>query len=115
MISAEEAKQLANDFKNNYRKQERIALENRITSEIEKAAREGKYTIHTTVPAEDAGYIVPIIEEAGYEVGYVNKREINDKHDIIIRWTPAENKKKAKSIAEELLKRLELQQPRLKY
>ena len=115
MIKAEEAIQLANNFKDNYRKQERVALENRITSEIEKAARAGKYTLHTTVHVEDAGYLVSIIEDAGYEVGYDSKCAIKDEYHIVISWMPAENKKKVKSLAEELLKRLELQPLRLKY
>lgn len=115
MIKAEEAIKLANSYKENYRKQERIALENKITAAIEKVAREGKYTIHITVDAEDAGYIVSILEDAGYEIGYADKGAIKDKCHIVISWIPAENKKKVKSLAEELLKRLEPQQVRLKY
>ena len=113
MISAEEAIQLANSYKDNYRKQERIALENKITAEIEKAAREGKYTIHTTVHVDDAEYIVSILKDAGYEIGYADKKAIKDECQIIISWIPAENKKKVKSLAEELLKRLEPQQLKL--
>jgi hypothetical protein len=67
MIRAEEAIQLANSYKDNYRKQERIALENEVSAEVEKAARQGEYCCIITADPDDVGYIQEKLKENGFK------------------------------------------------
>ena len=67
MIRAEEAIQLANNYKENYRKQERITLENNVSKWVEDAAKEGKYNCIIEADPRDVDYIRGKLKENGFK------------------------------------------------
>ena len=108
MIKAEEAIQLANSYKDNYRKQERIALENKVSAEVEKAARNGKYKVMLSIDYQDKDYIIEKVQSYGFQVGNVCKRDESTLYSVEIMWNPAATPKTTgRSLAQEFLKRLE--------
>ena len=95
MIKAEEAIQLADSFKENYRKQERITLENNVSKWVEDAARKGDYSCIIGADPDDVGYIQEKLKENGFkcEVVPMGTRygEANDVH-IKVFWEKQEPK-----------------------
>lgn len=108
MIKAEEAIRLANEYKDNYRKQERIALENKASAEIEKAARKGNYKVIMSVNYQDKDYIIEKVQREGFQVGNVFELSDKEHYSVEIIWNPAATPKtNSRSLAEEFIKRLE--------
>lgn len=110
MIKAEEAIQLASSYKENYRKQERITLENNVSKWVEDAAKEGKYSCIVEADPKDSDYIIEKLQENGFkcEVAPMGSRYGENIH-IKVCWghqasTP---KTTGRSLAQEFLKRLE--------
>ena len=112
MIKAEEAIQLANNFKDNYRKQERITLENNVSKWVEDAARKGDYSCIVEADPEDVGYIQKKLKENGFkcEVDRMATRYGGaERVHIKVWWDHQASTPKAtgRSLAQEFLKRLE--------
>ena len=89
MIKAEEAIQLANNFKDNYRQQERITLENNVSKWVEDSARQGEYSCIIVADPRDSDYIQAKLKENGFECEVVpmgtRYGEANDVH-IKVYW-----------------------------
>ena len=89
MISVEEAKGLVLSHKKNYRKQERIDLENRVSAEIEKAAKEGESTCIVPVNPKDSDYIQDKLKENGFKcdmLSPVDRHVLDDNFIHIKIW-----------------------------
>ena len=86
MIKAQEAIRLTKESKENYRKQERIALENKVSAEIEKAARKGYSDTGLLVEYQDEEFIIQKLQNAGFQIGKI--REMSDKkyNSIDVSW-----------------------------
>ena len=112
MIKAEEAIQLANNYKDNYRKQERITLENNVSKWVEDAAREGKYSCIVVADPKDSDYIFEKLKENGFKCEVVPMATQFGKENgvhIKVWWDHQASTPKTtgRSLAQEFLKRLE--------
>lgn len=105
MINAEEAVLLSRSYRDNYRKQERIALENKVSAEVEKAASQGLYSISMSVDSQDKDYIIEKVQLEGFQVGNIFKLSDNAHYSVEIMWNiGATPKTNAKHLAEEFAK-----------
>lgn len=104
MITAQEAIALTNNAKANYRKQERIILEDAITAKIIQTAEEDrKYTCDIEVANIDKDYIISCLCKKDFQIGTVVP--IDDQNTKIqVMWLPelTPKKKTLKDIAKKL-------------